>query len=92
MITTLRSGRNFNFEECYVSKVLVLCGSLVPIADKDSSLWLYVQASAPDLTSNEMKLILKSRKLERLMGLKVHQDGFKPTNFVEWLSAVASVT
>ena len=29
---------------------------------------------------NEMKLILKSRELKMLMGLKVHHDGFKPTD------------
>jgi hypothetical protein len=29
--------------------------------------------------------------LKRLMELKVHQDGFKPVNSLEWWSAVASV-
>ena len=36
---------------------------------------------------NEMKLVLKSRKLKRLLGLKVHHNGF---NSLEWRSAVAS--
>ena len=40
-------------------------------------------------TSNEMKLSLKSPK--RLMGLRVHQDGFKAVNSLEWQSEVASV-
>ena len=39
--------------------------------------------------SNEMKLSLKSPK--RLMGLRVHQDGFKAVNSLEWQSEVASV-
>jgi hypothetical protein len=38
-----------------------------------------------------MKLILKSGKMKRLVGLKVHVDGFKPAKFLEWWSAVASV-
>lgn len=42
-------------------------------------------------TYNEMKLILKSEKVKRLMGLKIHQDGSKPTNSLEWLSVVASM-
>ena len=33
---------------------------------------------------NEMKLIFKSTKPRRLVGLNAHQDGFKPVNFVEW--------
>ena len=43
------------------------------------------------LVVNEMKLILKSGKPKRLMGLKIHQDGFKLTNSLEWWSVVASV-
>ena len=38
----------------------------------------------------EMKYILKSKKPKRLMGLKVHQDGFKHVNSLEWQSVVAS--
>ena len=30
-------------------------------------------------------------KTKRLMRLKAHHDGFKPTNSLEWRSAVASV-
>jgi hypothetical protein len=40
---------------------------------------------------NEMKLVLKSKKLKKLMGLKVHHDGLKPNNFLERRSAVASL-
>ena len=29
-----------------------------------------------------MKLVLKSRNMRRLMGLKVHHNGFKLTNFL----------
>ena len=42
-----------------------------------------------EATYNNMKLT--SGKLKRLMGLKVHQDGFKPNNSLEWLSVVAYV-
>jgi hypothetical protein len=49
-----------------------------------SGLWHAMQC-------NEMKLILKSGKMKRLVGLKVHVDGFKPAKFLEWWSAVASV-
>ena len=38
-----------------------------------------------------MKLVLKSKKSNSLMGLKVHQDGFNPTNSLQWWSVVASV-
>jgi hypothetical protein len=37
---------------------------------------------------NEMKLILKFGKLKRVMGLKVHEDGFKVVEFLEWPSAL----
>ena len=40
---------------------------------------------------NEMKLILKSRKPNRLKGLKVHHDGIKPTNSLGCWSVVAFV-
>ena len=40
---------------------------------------------------NGMKLILKSEKLKRSMGLKEHHDGFKLVNYLEWWSAVAFV-
>lgn len=40
------------------------------------------------LTTNEMKLILKFRKL---MGLKLHQDGFKQANSLERSSAIVSM-
>ena len=40
---------------------------------------------------NEMELILKSRVLNKLMGWKVHHDGFKPTDSIEWRSVVAFV-
>ena len=33
---------------------------------------------------NEMKLILKFKKLKRLMALKVYHDGFKSTNSLDW--------
>jgi len=33
----------------------------------------------------------KVREAKRLMGLKVHQDGVKLANSLEWRSAVASV-
>ena len=36
-----------------------------------------------------MKLILKSRKPKRFMGLKVLHDGFKQANSLEWWSAIA---
>ena len=36
---------------------------------------------------NEMNS--RVREAERLMGLKVHQDGVKPPNSLEWRSAVA---
>ena len=36
-----------------------------------------------------MKLIVKSKKPERLMGLKVRHDGFKLANYLEWQSVVA---
>ena len=39
---------------------------------------------------NEMKLILKFGKPKKLMGLKTHHDDFKPSNFLEWPSVVAS--
>lgn len=35
-----------------------------------------------------MKLILRVRDVERLMGFEVHQDCFKPAEFVEWLREV----
>jgi hypothetical protein len=35
-----------------------------------------------------MNLILQVKEGKRLMGLKVHQDGFKPPKSLEWLSAV----
>lgn len=38
-----------------------------------------------------MKLILKYAKPKKLMGLKVHHDDFKPSNFLEWQSAVTPV-
>ena len=40
---------------------------------------------------NKMKLILKSWKPKRLMGLRVHHGGFKLANWLEWRSAVAYV-
>jgi hypothetical protein len=40
-------------------------------------------------TSYEMRLNLKFVKPKRLMGLKVHHDGYKPTNSLEWWSAIA---
>jgi hypothetical protein len=36
-------------------------------------------------------LILESEKPKRLMGLKIHHDGFKQTNFMEWQIVVAFV-
>jgi hypothetical protein len=36
-------------------------------------------------------LIIKSRKPERLMGQKVHHDGFKLIGPLEWQSVVVSV-
>ena len=36
-----------------------------------------------------MKLILKSAKSKRLIGLEVYHDGFIPANFLKWGSAVA---
>lgn len=38
-----------------------------------------------------MEVIIESMKLERLMGLKMHHDDFKPTNSIEWRSVVASM-
>ena len=38
--------------------------------------------------ANEMNLNLKSMKPKRLMGLKVHYNGFKLVNFLGWLSVV----
>ena len=35
-----------------------------------------------------MKLVLKFKKPKMLMGLKVHQDGFKSIDYQEWRSAV----
>ena len=43
----------------------------------------------PQWASTEMKLISKSRKLKRLLGLKVHHDGFKPIDSLEWRSTVS---
>ena len=40
---------------------------------------------------NEMKLVFKSRKPKRLMGLKTHQGGFKPTISLAWWSVGAFV-
>jgi hypothetical protein len=31
-----------------------------------------------------MKMILKSRNLKRVLGLKVHHDGFKLIDYLEW--------
>ena len=39
----------------------------------------------------KLKLILKSGKPKRLIGLKVHHDGFKPANSLEWWIVGASV-
>jgi hypothetical protein len=36
-------------------------------------------------------LILKSKKMKRLMGLKVYKDGFKSINSLEWWSVATSV-
>ena len=42
---------------------------------------------------NEMNEIgFEVQEAERLVGLKVHQHGFKPANLVEWWSEVASET
>ena len=41
---------------------------------------------------NEMKLILKSGKPKRLMGLIVHHDGFKPYNSLDWQRAVRNLS
>jgi hypothetical protein len=38
---------------------------------------------------NEMKLMLKYGKSKMLPGLKVHQDGLKSINILEWRSVVA---
>ena len=38
--------------------------------------------------SNELKLIIEFGRPKRVMGLKVHQDGFKVVNFLEWPSAL----
>jgi hypothetical protein len=38
-----------------------------------------------------MKLILKSMMPKELMGLKEHDDDFKPTNSLEWHNVVASM-
>jgi hypothetical protein len=38
-----------------------------------------------------MKLVLKSGKLERIMGLKIPHDLFKPIDSLEWRSAIAFV-
>lgn len=27
--------------------------------------------------------------MKRLLGLEVHRDGFKPTNYLEWRSSIA---
>lgn len=40
---------------------------------------------------DEIKLISKSWKPKRLMGPKVHQDGFKQANSLKGRSAVASM-
>ena len=42
-------------------------------------------------TCNEMSLFLKSTMVNRLMGLKVQHDGFKPTKSLEWWSVVSFV-
>lgn len=39
---------------------------------------------------NDMKMILKSRILKRLIGFEAHHDGFKLSNSLEW-SVVAFV-
>ena len=38
-----------------------------------------------------MKLIFKVWKVEKVNGIKVHQDGFKPINSLKRRSAVTSV-
>ena len=35
-----------------------------------------------------MKLVLQSMNPKKLMGQKLYHDGFKPTNSLEWQSAV----
>lgn len=40
------------------------------------------------ISHNGMNEILKSWKPKEMMGLKVHHGGFKPTNSLEWHSAV----
>jgi hypothetical protein len=44
------------------------------------------QSRLNDTKRNEMKLILKSRKPKRLMGMKAYHHGFKSTNSLEWQS------
>ena len=43
------------------------------------------------IATDEMKLILKSRKPKRLIGQILHHDGSKQPNSIEWLSVVAYV-
>lgn len=40
------------------------------------------------LGQNELKLLLKFKKIKRLMRLEVHRDGVESTDSLEWQSAV----
>ena len=76
----------------YVAKLLLLCGSLVPIADKDSSP-LVICASFSSWCHfqwNEVKWNwFWSPGSWKANGLKYFRVVSKPANFVGWWSAVA---
>ena len=56
--------------------------STISVLFKEPKLWPF-HFFFP-IVPNEMKSILKSRMPKRLMGLKVHHDGFNLANSLEW--------
>ena len=72
-----------------------LCGNFLILSFKISYFYIVLISFLDRIkfSMNEMKMksILKTGKPKRLMGLKVHQDGSKPVNSLEWRSVVASM-
>ncbi len=72
-----------------------LCGNFLVLSFNISYFYIvllsFLDRFKFSMNEMKMKLFVKSGKLKRLMGLRVHQDGFKAVNSLEWQSEVASV-